>query len=882
MKNISKILTTAFFVGIAMTFSPTAEAQFLKKLSKGLEKINKTLEQVNNTASEILDGTALQNKSQTKAKQTESDANTVNAKSADNNTAIAVDQSPKVAVIDDSRWDDAEPVYNTPYITPKTRFLQIGEYDEFSDVHEGIFGIKKNGSDIISFWKITGEKLFDSEWKYCGHTASYHDPFPEFSGGVAPALRTVPNAQGNKVVCLLYSNGGFKELDPTWKEVTNFADGLALVTQKANGKTKYFYINIKGEKVFPHLTIDAGDKESMRPLSEGLRAYQPSYNSWAYIDANGKIAIPEIPNCAFADDFSEGYAWVRVGNPGEIASLYGYYHLIDKTGKIVYKTEVQNYEKVSKVKNGMFYVIHNGKYNFYDTNFKLLASYEYATPFHNGYAYVSKDGSYGDGVSVINTHFNTLRRFTSSEFGGVSSLTYQPQFDPLGLAVIKNSDVDNYYINTKGNIVLSCHESDNLELDNFKPFTESGYARFGVGNWGNNEYRGFIRPNGEIALVLTAESIDDTRNLPWPTPPVDSIPRIKIPPIPIPPLPWPPDTVVIDQRQPAIGPIYIEKTYYNVTVSTEGEGSASISPTGRFEFGDKATLKATPAKDWKVASVTHDVTGLGNVSVGNSFTVTQNIHLKVKFIKKDDDKDPEHTNTYQGNKDLVFEKESMGNITYYAQINAQRTDANPYGDNTYGFIVAMIDPRSKHIQPDYSCYVFSAPFRISGYQHNEATKQDFLVLDGGSISLSNIKLNPNGNGLAGLFFELMLAMNGFSQPTMAPRHYRLEMLNYDKETGEFTAGKLQTFSPQHGWLDGGDERLKIVTKGAFQEMSERGIPAYFFEGVKFKTAPKRTDIDWYPPLQWYENNQSTLDRVIEEMGLMYRTFKSDYDQIFND
>lgn len=65
-------------------------------------------------------------------------------------------------------------------------------------------------------------------------------------------------------------------------------------------------------------------------------------------------------------------------------------------------------------------------------------------------------------------------------------------------------------------------------------------------------------------------------------------------------------------------------------------------------------------------------------------------------------------------------------------------------------------------------------------------------------------------------------------------------------------------------------------------MSERGIPAYFFEGVKFKTAPKRTDIDWYPPLQWYENNQSTLDRVIEEMGLMYRTFKSDYDQIFND
>ena len=617
----------------------------------------------------------------------------------------------------------------------------------------------------------------------------------------------------------------------------------------------------------------------MRPLSEGLRAFPASCDSWGYIDANGKVVIQPIKHCSNATEFSEGYAWVRVcEDPTKPSTVYGEYSLIDKTGKVVFKSGVLDGANVSSVKNGIFYVYKNDKYNYYDTNFNLLASYENATPFYNGYAYVSKTGNYGDGVDVINTKFVKLKNFSSSSFGGVSSLEYQPRFDPLGLGVIKDADSDNYYINAMGDIILYNYESDDLNIEHFKPFTQSGYAQFGVGGWGNDRYCGFIRPDGEIVWVLSYKDKEEAGSEPWPTP----LPPPKKPsPLPI-PGPWPPDTLVIVKEQPPIGPIIVEKTYYNVTVSTEGEGTAQISPTGRFEFGDNATLSVTPAKDWAVASITHDAENVRNISAGNAFTVTSNIHIKVKFAKKDDDQAPLHTNCYQGEKQLVVDDDNLGNVTYYAQLNSSNADANPYGENTYGFIVAMIDPKKKYVHPDLSCYMFSAPFRISGYQYDKSTGCKWMVLDGGSFTIGNLKLNPGGNGLAGLYFQLVMAMNGYSQPTLAPRHYRLEMLNHNEETGEFTAGILQVYSPEHGWLNAGDKRLKKTTKGFMMIAYDSGMPINYFQGVTFKTAQKRNDIYWYPPIEWYDGKQDIFDEIVKVMTESYRTFESDYNIMFGN
>ena len=118
---------------------------------------------------------------------------------------------------------------------------------------------------------------------------SYSNDFPLFNSGVVPVRRTKANAKGQRVICLLYTNGAVKELDPSWRAVTNFADGLAIVKAKTNGRDSYFYINVKGEKVYPHLKIYGGNDGCMRPLSDGLRAYPTGFDSWGYIDANGKV-----------------------------------------------------------------------------------------------------------------------------------------------------------------------------------------------------------------------------------------------------------------------------------------------------------------------------------------------------------------------------------------------------------------------------------------------------------------------------------------------------------------------------------------------------------------------------------------------------------------
>lgn len=852
----NKISTLIAFIFLIFASTPyDANAQFFKKLSKGLEKVNKTLEKTNKDIDKLTTGNTSEKDSQSTS------SNVTETKSSKKTNTEST--------IDDSRWKKAEPLYNTPYITEDTKFMQLEQGDKFSSVNDGVFAINSRGA--LSFWKITGEKLFDAEWEYCGKDVSTTSDFPIFSNGVAPARRKTPNAKGQKGICLLYTNGAVKELNPTWDLVSNFADGLAMVRITGTRKDTYFYINVKGEKVYPHLTLYGDKDNAMRPISDGLRAFPASNSSWGYIDATGKVAIQPIKQCSFAGEFSEGYAWVIASDdPTKPASINGKYYLIDKTGKIVFNPDLRNPGKVSPVNNGIFYVYKNGKYNYYDTKFNLLASYEYATPFYDGYAYVSKTGNYGEGVDVVNTRFDKSGNFTSSSFNGVPSLEYQPRFDPLGLGLIEDSDVDNYFIDAKGNIILYNYESKELNIEHFKPFTRSGYARFGVGKWGDDKYCGFLRPDGEIVLVLSYGDIDDARNKPWPPRPVRPFP-----------LPWPTDTVVIVKERPPIGPIVIERTFYNVTVSTEGEGTAKISPTGRFEFGDNATLSVSPAEDWAVASITHDADGMGKVSAGKAFSVTSNVHIKVKFVKKDDDKAPQHTGCFQGAKRLVVNDDDFGSVTYYAQLNSLQTDSNPYGDNTYGFIVAMIDPTKKYVQPDLSCFLFSAPFRISGYQHDLTTGNKWMVLDGGSFSVGGLKMNPNGDAIAGMYFQMIMAINGFSQPSINPRHYRLEMIDHDEETGEFTAGILQTYSPEHGWLDGGDERLRKTTKGFMMTKSDCGIPANYFQGVTFKPSEKRNDVYWYPPVEWYDNDQGTLDGIIESMSETYRTHKSDYDEMFN-
>ena len=72
-------------------------------------------------------------------------------------------------------------------------------------------------------------------------------------------------------------------------------------------------------------------------------------------------------------------------------------------------------------------------------------------------------------------------------------------------------------------------------------------------------------------------------------------------------------------------------------------------------------------------------------------------------------------------------------------------------------------------------------------------------------------------------------------------HYRVEMLDLDPETGEFTFGDLEAYSAeQGGWFAGGDKAVSKTTKGFMATMTDRGYPAETFAGARMKKSVPRT------------------------------------------
>ena len=862
--NKSKLSALLCLLLVAMfATSQPVEAQFLKKLSKGLEKVNKKLEEAN----EFLNDPTQKNKKKQSKEQSEEQMQLVE-QSEGSPQEVAVE-------IDDSDWEEAESnQFQRPYITKNTLFMEIPRSYRISPVNDGVFAIDQGSK--YSFWKITGEKLLDAEWEYCNESDVLGQKYPLFNSGVASARRTVANAQGHKVICLLYTDGSIKEMDPSWKEVTTFKDGLAIVTQSSYGKTQYFYINVRGEKVYPNLKVYGDNKQVMRPLCDGLRAYSSSYNSWGFIDANGKEVIPADGRFVVVGDFSEGYAWAVIKDSGKIVASDGELCLIDMTGKIVFHSGVTGsawsiFEKTSPVRDGVFYIVKDEKYHYYDTNFNLLASYDYASPFYGGYAYISDND---DEVSMINRRFEKLRTYSYRSFDGVHSLKYQPRFDPIGLGIIEHVESTEWVMTYDGHGILGCYEYGDVDIRHYQPFTNDGIAIWNLTAYGiTGDYCGYIRPDGEILWVFCTKPVNEARNEPWPVEPVDPVD----PPVD-PPADPPVDPPTLDD--PALGPTTVVPKQYRITVTQEGEGKAFVSPPGPFIYGENSTLTAKPAEDWAIAYVDVDAANLFSVTPGKYFPVTSDISIHVKFVKKEEVVPPVASDSYQGNKTIDFGDGVSKDIAFYAQISSDCADANPYGDNTYGFIAPMFDPTQRIKTPDFSTYIFAAPLLISGYQHDEESSSDWLVLEGGSMTLGGLKIGGD-DPLASLYFALIMAFNGESSPSIVPRHYRLEMLDMDKETGEFTCGTLQVYSAEYGWVEAGSEKVKKEKKGFMMTRSDSGLPADYFQGIRLKTAPKRDDVHWYPPIEWYDGNQEVHLRIIEEMGNAYRNFQSDYDKLFD-
>lgn len=882
MKRSLRYLCALLVVmSVASMLSQPAEAQFLKKLAKGISKVNQTLDNVEK---------ALKGE---KVSRSDSSQQSSNDATQSNDTTAAVAEPDNSR--DESKWETFKPQLRTPYLTSRTLFMKSSLWDQdISDVHDGVFAVKRNGK--FEFWRVDGEKLFGADWEYCGNGYS---GTPMFSGGVAVARRSTPNAAGKKPACLLYLDGRVKELDPAWTEISSFCDGLALVEATVNYKKQYFYINASGKKVYPNLSVYGDDNHAMRPLRNGLRAYCADYKKWGFIDAQGNVVIPA--KYAGVRNFSEGYAWVAL--PGGEAWQAGELILIDTKGEEVWRPGIQintglivNNGTFSDVSNGIVYVEEGSVTVYYDVHGRKLKSFEGGNRFYDGYAFVRgkalEDRTKSNGVYLVNTSFAPVKVVDDNALPGWVIEEYGPNFEPYGLATIK---AESKVVTPRGDVILKGFDdmSGNY-IRGFRQFSESGYAKATEVYLLDNRYVALIKPSGEIAWLFAENDYaagpfndEEIGRLPIIDDPIiirdtirdiirDTVPDIRIIK----------QITVIDRNREPIGPKQVEPATFRVAVRAQpGEGgTVNLTPSGVFGYGDFATVTASPNKDWAISYIETDYEGGKGIAAGEPFSVIADQTITVHFVKKDDDEKPSQSGAYQGSLNFDMNKQQY-HIPVYAQIDSDGSDSNPYGDNTYGYLAVMFDPDVRYTDDKntFCVSLFAAPLQICGVQHDEAAGKDWLVLDGGSFTAGNMKFNPAcGNPFAGLIFQMMLSFDGFSTINAQPRHYRVEMLDIDAETGEFTLGNLQTFSSRAGgWVPGGDKSLTNVKKGFFGTASESGYPSDFFHGVRMKSAPRRGDIQWYPTQSWCEN-KSAFDQLVESMGAAYRNTKSEYRQMFDE
>lgn len=838
--NIKVTIYRAVMVAVAMvlTCSPNVEAQLLKKISKGLEKVNKGLDQANEF---LKSGDTGKNKSKPNS-SSKGQANQ-NKQPSERETSSAV----------------------TPYFTTNTLFMITDPTsNRFSQVTDSVFSIRTN--DRYEFWTVTGEKIYDAIWT---SPKKHTTETPQFDGGVVAMRMAEPNANGLKPICLLYLDGSVKELDPSWEYVSKFEDGLALAEDDRQDR---FYINAVGEKVYPHLMVSRPYNGEIRPVRDGLRAFYGTTEKygevlWGFIDTEGNIVIS--PKYTEVTDFSDGYAWAVTENRKE--SIYAK-ELIDVKGNVVYKLPKYT-SKTSDVVDGVFKEVEQERDVYRNTSGKELASFQNATPFYDGYAFVQTQ-SLGGNVSVIDRNFKIVRELPN-EILAPSNIE-NIKFAPFGLATVQRYNV----IAPNGDPIIENYGTGfENGIGSFGQFSESGYAT-AEGYIDSERCFFYIKPTGEIAWMFSENSKSGGPWIggpPFPSPPRDSLPFIGDPPLPIPP---------VTENQPPKGPKVVDSVKFNIiAVASPAEGgTVSITPAGNFRYNETATLTAVPNKDWAVASVECSPRGNTMVEIGQPFKVTSNMTITVHFVKKDDDTAPEHTGCFLGTKIPPKDNEYYGKkeweIPVYAEIGAEGSIDSPYGNDNYGFLVLMYDPSTKYVSTneDLSCNFFAVPLKICGFQHDSDGKI-WMVVDGGSVTAANI--SAGSNPVSQMLFGVMLGSSGMSSVTTKPRHYRIEMHDIDSKTGEFTFGTLQAYSAKSGgWVQGGSGELTNTKSGILATHSESGYPDDMFDGVRMKVSSKRNDVVWYPPQNWFDN-KTLYDKTIEAMQDGYKSAQSDYEQLFS-
>lgn len=787
-----------------------------------------------------------------------------------------------------------------PYLSEHTQYMTVSDtYTKcVYNVSEGMFCVKDNGK--IGTWSIDGDLKHAPKWKEFGLT--YDNPML-FDHGALLVLSTERNAQDKEYYAILYKDCRIKNLNPNWEPKTPFVDGLAIVQKKENYRiVETFFMNVNGEKLPSPAGLSATYGRDIRPLKCGLRAFK-SNKKWGFVDENLKVVIE--PKWDEARNFSEDYAWVFEKDKDSFFNQYKA-SLIDTKGNVVCEipsidinSNILTSNALGDVHDGRYYVSEkDDEVTYYKLSKTKIGSAERASSFHNGVALIGTQQDTHSYVIAVDKDFKHLATYPTyssdnQHYISHSDLSVSNLFESSDFASIETGSK---VIDYQGRLIIEAYDKElgDNQVSGFSEFSKDGYAVMDNITINTKHCLALVKSNGEIAWLFSKEMLTKEE-------------LQKIPHNPN----WEKATIrYIDSKvQPCMkkaangvngGTPYsnmVEESLYKVTVvcHPNNGGKANVPGPNKVKYGTKKEVVVTPNEGWYCSKIEVNK----KVIKDKTFEVTDDVVVDVYFKQKETAQDigkvfPPKTNdeppttggtavsthirTYQGTMPFdVFKTKEPRDFDVYAEISDIPNISSPFGDKTYGYISIMIDPKTYYTSKDICAYLFVMPLKIVGCQRDSLNKT-YLILDGGSAAYHKLKV-VGGGGLLPLWLNTVLTVYDLKSPVAVARRYRIEIKDINPNTGEFTMGGLETFTAEYGWIPGGDKRGSI-NKTNRKSYRDIGLDKDQLNGCKMKLAPKRNDVIWYPPMEWYGNDKSKYDEVIGKMKTSYKDYGSDYNSYF--
>lgn len=789
---------------------------------------------------------------------------------------------------------------SSPYLSWQTKFLdrKIANIGQLSPVCDGIFSLMGKSSkggykQYYGFYTIDGKCLFPHQYT---KMSGYESTPPMFDSG-ACVMQEWDDRPNTPVI--LYADGTVKQLSKDWTEITPFHQGVAMVAESLTGKTNYFYINTKGEKIWPQLTevVTTDDmirsrkvgKVYMRDLREGRRAYfDRTARAWGFLDEKGNIVVKAI----YKDvrDYAGGYALVSTKSDN-----YKYKNLfIDKAGNVAVElpttmADVADRKRswqVKDVSDGIYGVSDNDRtITYYDIKSgKELHRYPDGSGFHEGRALV-RFGKYSDDIFVVNTDFRPVNVLTTDNRFSID--LSQTDFREFPWCTFDQRGAVNY----DGVIEMMAYDGGHrrgylgqYSAEGFAPvcvyFKRPGTTDDYI------DYSGYIDTDGMFRVAFSAEEgaggpFDG--ELPGPQPiepiePSDSLPRVGPPRLP----PLPPG----DRRLPRIdtvaaGPIGPgrEALKYRVNVVAIPAEGGKVYGSGEYSLGDTIRVTGVPSKGYYIAEVACDRFGTGTETF-NKFVVSGDMEIRCYFNKEDDVKEI-------GDNVLVSPTNSvMGIAKAYAELGKEAAGKFEVPSEGLMAVVANDDGpvitaemQNNNKTASSEARMFFVPMNVLGVI--EENGKQYLRFDGGVVKYT---LEVTDDSALGFFmtpiFRLMTAFDGADQGELDPGAYRVEIVAGGPEKDSMTLGKLQRLSTRYGWISADDPFFAKRLPGLFTQRCEKGLNAAMFEGAVLKKS-KKMDVA-YEPTEEFFGNRTLFQEFSAALGKLYRkavkgTMLEDYD-----